>query len=346
MAKSEPDALRALIRQQDYVVSRGQALGAGLTEDALRHRLRAGGPWRICLPGVYLTVTGTPTPVQRETAAVLYAGPRSVITGAAALRYHRLPAPEREIIDVLVPVRVQRQSVSDVSLHRTARIPTWVYGPQHRRYATPARAAADAARWLTDVREARAVIAGAVQNRATPVGELWEELRAGPIRDSALLRVALSETGDGVRSAPEAELRVLIKKARLPMPLFNPTLLLPSGKVLARPDAWWPDAGVAIEIDSRRWHMNPDDWERTMDRHSRLGEHGIVTLHFTPHKLRTDPASVMAKMTNAYKSGIARPRLRITAVPAAALPQSPCMDVTATVPGARGCHIHERWAQR
>jgi hypothetical protein len=241
-----------------------------------------------------------------------------VITGAAALRYHRLPAPERALIEVLVPVKVQRQSVSDVSLHRTARMPTWIYGPPHRRYATPARAAADTARWVADLREARAVIAGAVQNRAAAVSEIEEELRQGPIRDSALLRIVLSEIRDGARSAPEAEFRVLIKKARLPMPLFNPTLFLASGEFLARPDAWWPDAKVAIEIDSKHWHMNPEAWERTMDRHGRLGEHAIVTLHFTPHKLRSDPAFVMAKMANAYRSGIAGPRLPIKAVSVAA----------------------------
>src|ERR1700722_20257161 len=184
MAKSEPDALRELIGKQDYVVSRAQARAAGLTEDALRHRLRVGGPWRVCLAGVYLTVTGSQTSAQRETAAVLYAGPRSLITGAGALRYHRLPGPERELIDVLVPVKVQRRSVSEVSLHRTARMPAWIYGPPHRRYATPARAAADAARWMADLREARAVIAGAVQNGAATVSEVEEELRAGPIRGS------------------------------------------------------------------------------------------------------------------------------------------------------------------
>src|ERR1700722_2793681 len=117
MAKSEPDALRELIGKQDYVVSRAQARAAGLTEEALRHRLRVGGPWRVCLPGVYLTVTGSPTQAQRETAAVLYAGPRSVITGAAALRYHRLPAPERELIDVFVPVKGRRRRGSEASLH-------------------------------------------------------------------------------------------------------------------------------------------------------------------------------------------------------------------------------------
>jgi hypothetical protein len=44
-------------------------------------------------------------------------------------------------------------------------------------------------------------------------------------------------------------------------------LYRPNGDFIACPDAWWPDAGVATEIDSRQWHLAPDDWERTMTRH-------------------------------------------------------------------------------
>ena len=317
MADDAERQLLALTDKQDHVVSRPQALSAGISRHAIAHRIRPGGPWHAMLPGVYLTVTGTPTQVQREMAAVLYAGPRAVITGGAALRHHRLPAPESEIIDLLVPANVQRRSVSFVQLHRTSRMPTRVYGPRHRTYAFPARAAADAALWLTDLRQARAVIAGAVQSRSCWAGEIAAELDAGPTRDSALLRRVLAEVAEGVRSAPEAELRDLIEKARLPLPMFNPRLYLANGTFVGCPDAWWPEAGLAVEIDSRRWHMNPEDWEHTMDRHARLGEHAIVTLHFTPHKLRAEQAFVITKIRNAYKAGIARPRLPITALPAA-----------------------------
>jgi hypothetical protein len=251
-------------------------------------------------------------------AAVLYAGPQSVITGGAALRYHRLPAPQSEVIDLLVPTNIQRQSVSFTRLHRTSRMPKTVCGPQSRAYALPARAAADAALWLGELREARAVISGAVQSGRCWATEIAAELDAGPTRDSALLRKVLAEVSEGVRSAPEAELRDLIMKARLPMPMFNPRLYLANGTFLGCPDAWWPEAALAVEVDSRRWHMNPEDWERTMDRHARLGEHAIVTLHFTPHKLRAEQAAVIAKMRNAYKAGIARPRLPITALSATA----------------------------
>ncbi len=317
MASGEPEALTLLLRKQDGVVSRKQAVAAGLSPSALRHRLRPGGPWSVSLPGVYQAETGTPTPAQREIAALLYGGPRSVLTGVAALRLYRLPAPESSDVDILIPASSRRQSIRYVKVHRTTQMPETVYGPRHRVCAPPARATADAVRGLSDLRAARALLAGVVQDGGCPPWQLKQELEAGPVRYSALLRSVLAEVAEGVRSAPEAELRDLIKEAGLPMPLFNPRLYLPSGTFVACPDAWWPEAGVAIEVESKRWHLRPDDWERTMDRHARLSQYSIVTLHFTPRKLRAERAFVITKLRNAYKSGIARPRLDIKTVPVA-----------------------------
>lgn len=314
----ESRRLRAVINSQSQVVSREQALGE-MSRHALGYRLRPEGPWRRLLPGIYLTVTGAPTQQQLEMAAALYAGPQSAVTGAAALRYYGLPSPQSRVVDVLVPVLVQRRGASYVRLHRTARIPAFIYVTPRLAYAPPARAAADAALWLRDLREVRAVIAGAVQRGGCRPEELAQELRAGPIRHSALLRRVLAEVSDGVRSAPEAELRDLIKEASLPMPLFNPRLYLPNGTFLGCPDAWWPEAGLAVEVDSKQWHFSPEDWERTMGKHARFGEHAIVTLHFTPHQLRAEQAAIIAKLRNAYHAGTTRPRLPITAVPAPAV---------------------------
>ena len=69
------DALDRLLIQQLDVIARSQALAVGLTDNALRHRLRPGGPWRALLPGVYMAATGAPTTLQQEMAALLYAGP-------------------------------------------------------------------------------------------------------------------------------------------------------------------------------------------------------------------------------------------------------------------------------
>lgn len=319
---AEPLALQKLIRQQDSVVSRAQALRAGLSRHAIGYRLGAGGSWRLMLPGVYLTLPGVPTRAQWETGAILYAGPHALITGAAALRFYefrQVPRQGSDTVDILNPARFQRASAGCVRVHRTWHMPPmWVQGPSARRYAYPARAVVDTARWLTDLREVRALVGDAVQNRHCAVAQLADELRAGGTPNGALLRKVIAEVTDGVRSAPEAELRDLIIKARMPMPLFNPRLYLPNGTFLACPDAWWPEAGVAIEIDSRQWHLAPDDWERTMTRHSDLGQYGIVTLHATPRQLRTDPALFLRKAANAYKAGVARPRLNLLTLPAAA----------------------------
>ncbi len=80
--------LGKLLLAQNDVLSRAQALDGGMTEAALRHRLRPGGAWRIVLPGIYLATAGLPTVGQREMAALLYCGPCSVITGPAALNRH------------------------------------------------------------------------------------------------------------------------------------------------------------------------------------------------------------------------------------------------------------------
>src|SRR5262249_9114169 len=79
-------ALAALAAKQHGVLARAQALQSGMTERALDYRIRGAGPWQPLLPGVYLTHTGRPADEAREMAALLYAGPQSVLTGAAAQR--------------------------------------------------------------------------------------------------------------------------------------------------------------------------------------------------------------------------------------------------------------------
>jgi hypothetical protein len=316
----EPVALQQLIRRQDAVVSRAQALQAGLSRHGLGYRLREGGPWRVLLPGVYLTLPGPPSPGQRDVAAILYGGPLAVISGPAALRFYQfrqVPGRLSDPVDLLIPKRFRRASNGCVRVRRTEHMPAWVAGPAARRYAVPARAVADAARWLADLREVRALVGYAVQQEHCAIGQLAQELRDGGARNGALLRRVIAEVADGVRSAPEAELRELIIGAGLPAPLFNPRLYRPNGLFIACPDAWWPEAGLAIEVDSRQWHASPADWERTMSRHSDLGQYGIVTLHVTPHQLRADPGSFLRRAANAYRAGTARPRLDITTLPAA-----------------------------
>jgi len=304
-----------LLEYQRGILSRAQAVSCGITPDGLRHRYRPGGPWQRLLPGIYLTSTGEPTSEQLQTAALLYAGPLSVITGPAALRWYRLRAPEKRRIDVLVPAGRQCGSRAFVVIHRTWRLPHAETQDLAVRYAPVARSVSDAVRGLADRAQVRAIVASAVQQGRCSVPDLAAELAAGPVRGSWLLRSVLAEVADGIRSPAEGDFRDLIRQSGLPQPLFNPSLYV-NGTLLARPDAWWPDRALVVEIDSREWHLSPDDWEATMARDTRIRAVGIRVIHVTPRQVRTKPNWVLETIADAL--GIGDPVPGLITVPAAA----------------------------
>jgi hypothetical protein len=71
---------------------------------------------------------------------------------------------------------------------------------------------------------------------------------------------------------------------------------------------------VAAEVDSREWHLSPYDWDRTLARHARMSSHGILVLHFTPRRIRSEPLSVAADVRAALDSVCDRPPLPIRAL--------------------------------
>ena len=81
------------------------------------------------------------------------------------------------------------------------------------------------------------------------------------------------------------------------------------GKFLARPDAWWPESAVAVEVDSREFHLLPEDWEQTMRRHRRMSAAGVSVLHLGPRQLRTEPRQVLADIAAALRVGHPAPRV-------------------------------------
>jgi hypothetical protein len=317
MKHISPAADRAvldILRRQGDLITREQVLGAGWSEGTLRHRTRTDGPWGIVLPGVYLSHSGSLTGVQREIAAVLYVGRGCVITGQAALHRRGVPVPPADVIDVLIPDSARRQSADFVRVHRTSRMPERPWVSDGIRWAPVSRAVADVARGGLAMREVRAVVATVVQRRTCTIQQLAIELNHGPVRGSGALRAALEEVSDGIASGAEGDMRKLIKTGRLPEPMYNPSLFV-GQEFLAQPDLWWRDAGVAGEVDSREWHLSPEQWKRTMARHSAMSAHGIIVLHFTPAQVRTEGAKVIAELRSAIEAGLRRPPLPIRTVP-------------------------------
>jgi len=278
--------LNERLRQQHGVVSRRQAFACGLTESAVRHRIRADGPWQIALPGVYAAGRGGLSDKQRAVAAFLYAGRAIAITGLTAITWHGLPTRRAELIDVLVPPQHRRNDAGFVRLWPTSVKPGVSFGDGVVSYVALDRAIADAVRQFSQMSEVRDLVASAVQRGMVEVWQLVRELDLGPTQGSARLRLALGEVSEGVRSVAESDLRLIIRQFRLPAPLYNPRLYV-DGTFLASPDAWWPESGVAVEVESKAWHLSPADWERTLARRALMAAQGIVVVPFPPSKLRS-----------------------------------------------------------
>jgi len=286
LAQFDKVRLTKTLDKQHGIIARRQAFACGMTTKAVRYRIRPDGPWQVVLPGVYSTANGRLADDQRAVAAFLYAGRAIAITGTLALAWHEIPAQRREVVDVLVPLRNRRSDAGFARLQRTTVMPGIDYKDGVVSYVPPDRAIADTARQLTDMSEVRELVAAGVQRGKVAVWQIMRELNLGPAAGSARLRVALAEVADGVRSTAEADLRTIVKHARLPEPLYNRMLFI-GEEFLAKPDAWWPEFGVAAEVDSKAWHLTPASWEQTLARHARMTACGILVLHFTPQRLRT-----------------------------------------------------------
>jgi len=317
MPKPSPydrQALTAALNTQDQVITRRQAFGYGMSAEVLRHKLRAEGPWQVALPGVYVAHNGSLTVAERIAAAFLYAKSGIAVTGPIAASRHGIPCDLGDFVDVLVPLECRRANIRFVRMHRTKVIPE-IYTDGLIPYASPARAVADAVRQLDDISAVRAIVAAGVQRRKVAISQLMAELQAGPSQGSARLREVLAEVADGVRSSAEGDLRTVIRKNRLPTPLYNPDLYC-AEEFVARPDAWWPEAGVAAEVDSMEWHLKPEDWKQTIARHDRMTALGILVLHFPPSKVRDQGWIVARQIRQAIESSRG-PLAHIRTIPAA-----------------------------
>jgi hypothetical protein len=309
--------LLRILDAQHQVISRSQALACGLPRSTVTSWGKSKGKWQRLLPGVYLTVTGKPSPEQRLMAALLYAGPTSLVTGTAALRVYRLRAPGPDVVDVLVPQASRRQSTAFVRIHRTRRLPR-VYRAGAVRYAAPARAVADAAHLLPSLDDVRAVVAEAIQKQACSIAQLGLELTQAGTRDTSRLRIALKDIRAGSRSVAEIRFRELVEASPLPSPRYNVFLRSADGTDIGEVDAWWADAGVSVEIDSQEYHFYRADWLRTEAKRSRLLKHGVFPHNIAPVRVARDWDAVCAELRSSLEKGRQRPRLPIVAFEPAA----------------------------
>jgi hypothetical protein len=314
-AEFDVHRVEELFGAQHGVVSRTQLLECGMTRNAIQCRIGPHGPWHILLRGIYAQDARITTR-RREMAAQLHAGPAGVITGPYAIRHFGLQASGPTAADVLVPLEVRRMSSAFVRLIRTSRMPD-----EHDidedggiRFADPARAVADAVRGYRDINDARTVVCAALGRGLCTLNELRTELANGPYIGAALLRRALTDATHDIWSAAEGDFLHLLNNSGLPPPELNVAIYAEDGTMLGIVDAWWNQAGVGAEVDSREFHSSTSGWEDTMNRHNRLSA-CIRLLHFSPKRIRSDGDGVIAELRAAIFDGLSTPSRPIKAVP-------------------------------
>jgi len=80
------------------------------------------------------------------------------------------------------------------------------------------------------------------------------------------------------------------------------------------PDGWWPEFGLAVEVDSTEWHLSPEDHANTLARGRRMAVHQINVLRVTPRQIRTEPAQLVAEIRVALEGARGRPLLNLRTV--------------------------------
>ena len=282
-----PDWFRVLAAQHG-VISRTQALSAGLTVPAIRSRVRR-GEWLAVHPGVYRSAQVPASASGHLHAAALWGGEGAVIGGAAAAWWWSLTTREPDLIELNVlrqlparqPVRLIRRSMcrEDQTIHRGLPVVTQTF------------AALFGAVQLGD--EGRRIFDRALLRGLTDLAECERALERNQGRSGAsTARRWLTQARDGTAAESERIFARLLKDAGIAGWRVN--RVTPIGSRIYRPDFVWDEVRVVVEIDGWAFHSGPEVFSSDRLRGNRLELAGYRVLHFTWEQLTTTPDDVLA----------------------------------------------------
>jgi hypothetical protein len=292
-------AIRQLAARQGGRLSRAQLLAAGLSDSALRYRIRS-GRYVTEHPGVYGIA-----PVSRDLAgpawaAVLACGPGAVVSHLTAavlwnlLRHHRLP------IHVTAPGYHLREGIIT---HRCATLlPRDLTHQRGVPVTSRARTVLDIAPLISS-RELRRIINDSARAGALRLDALGDVLeRNGRHPGARLLRPILAATGSGLtRSGLEDDFLDFLTRSGLPLPQLN--VVVDGIEV----DAYYPEHDLIIELDTLDYHGDPQAFEGDRDRDAAHLAHGRPTLRITGERLDRRPDAEAERLGRILAARAPRP---------------------------------------
>jgi very-short-patch-repair endonuclease len=277
-----------LARRQHGVVSRRQLLAAGLSRDAVRHRVERGRLYRV-RHGVYAVGRRQLTRHGYWMAAVLSCGPGAVLSHQSAAALWGLEDSE-SLVTISLPSPKQYRG-KGLRAHSVELAP----GDIRRRLGipltAPARTLIDLAT-VTSAKRLEAAVNAADRLDLIDPERLRDELAVRPgLRGVPALRTLLDRRTFALTDS-ELERRFLRLARRAGLPRPQTGTILNGFKV----DFHWPDLGLVVETDGLRYHRTPAQQARDHVRDQVHAVGGLRTLRFTHAQVAHESNRVVATL--------------------------------------------------
>ncbi|HLR57250.1 MAG TPA: type IV toxin-antitoxin system AbiEi family antitoxin domain-containing protein [Beutenbergiaceae bacterium] len=284
--------ITALLLKQDGVISRQQALAAGLTATQVDYRLRL-GEWERIRRGVFRLAS---TPYTRTTVgqAILRVAPvGAALSHFSAARIHGLDVrPGSPLVWLTIPHAHKLRGMPGARIIRSRNLSNFTTGIQGKPVTTVARTIIDLSSFLT-ARAVQAVIYDAIRTKRTSPAELEEAAAAMPKSSrAAQVRRMLAELEEGFDSGLEAEADEVFRANGLHF--LRQHRVRMNNRIIRRFDFAEPALKLGIEIDGRAFHTSAEAQRRDRDRDRRAATLGWQTLRFTTADVREHPQQMIA----------------------------------------------------
>jgi very-short-patch-repair endonuclease len=286
-------AIERLAAEQHGVFGRAQALELGATRHIIAGSV-ASGAWPRVLPSVHRVDAVPVSSEQAAMAAVLWSAPDGLVSHQAAARLWQMDGEWGTRVHVLLPSSRSLRSPLVTLHHTTELIPADIGALGPIRLTSPLRTAIDLAGEL-DEDDLELAVESGLRRRLFSLGQLrWRAdalLGTGRTGSSRLRR--LLERRDLGRTESGWELRTsqVLERAGLGRPVRQHEVRV-RGRLAARVDLAYPDARIALEYDSDRWHSGVARRHADAERRNRLRALGWTVIEVTPSSLRHTDALV------------------------------------------------------
>jgi hypothetical protein len=300
MVSELPSTLRNLAERQSGVVSRSQALRAGLSDGTIRFRVSS-GRWRPIHPGIYATFTGAPGRGAQLWAAVLSAGPGAMLSHETAAELQRLTDGLAGEIHVTVPRKRHIAAPPGISLHRSGRTVEALQrnsNPPRTRVEETVLDLTQTAATFDDVCEwvTRAIARNLTDERRLCAAM---DLRT-KLRWRADLHELIAAAVSGDHSVLEYRYERDVERPHgLPEPVRQAPFVGPEGRK-GRRDRLYQKYGVVVELDGRLAHPAENQWQ-DKDRDNAAALDGHQSLRYGWRHIRWHPCATALQVARVLR---------------------------------------------